>query len=247
MNKKLIAALFLFVLFFSLTTASFIGEFPQNKNFEIRNYCSSADCTYMNLTQITYPNGSILFLNEAMTKQGQGFNYTWFADAIGDYSFITCANPQGEEYCEEDTFKISRSGKSLQQGEFGIYFTLLLGNFFILCLLVYGSFKFRYGNFFDNEGDMIQVAKSKYPKIFCIWFSYVALLSLLTLVSSGVLNYIGLDSTKNFIMTLYLLVQALSPAVNIGMGAWLTIALWKDILYNREIKQFGKVVMEGKF
>jgi len=75
--KKIFIFLILgmFLLNLGFVNAENIGTFKLNEEFEITNYCNSGDCSYMNLSSITYPNGTVFYINEQMTKTGQEFNY----------------------------------------------------------------------------------------------------------------------------------------------------------------------------
>lgn len=128
-NLVLVLSLILFS--FSLVAAENIGTFKIDEEMQITNYCSSADCTYMNLSSYTYPNGTLVYLNKEMTKNGQEFNYSFIPRTLGEYNFKTCANPNGEQNCDSDFFDITPNGNNFDVGQgilYGFVF-LLIGMF----------------------------------------------------------------------------------------------------------------------
>ena len=115
-----------------------IGTFRPGEEFNITNFCSNADCTYMNLESITYPNGTVLFINTSMKQLGQEFTYNFSSDDNGLYFFRTCANPRGNDMCERDYFTITPTGTDFtipQAIAYG-FLLILLGLF--LFFSIYG-------------------------------------------------------------------------------------------------------------
>lgn len=109
MDKK-ISYIFLvsILVLSSFTTASSIGEsMIINEEMKIFNYCSSKDCSYMNITTIQLPGGEILNLNKGMEQDGQTFYYNYTPLQTGEYIFVTCADPNGISNCESDTFIVN--------------------------------------------------------------------------------------------------------------------------------------------
>ena len=111
MNKILtIALLGIFMLSFTSAFGD-IGIVKQGNCIELYNYCPT--CTYINLTAISFPDGSLnSTINEAMNKTG--YIYTSeFCDTerIGKYSYTTCGDKLGEDQCEDITFTSTASGR----------------------------------------------------------------------------------------------------------------------------------------
>lgn len=110
---KKILTIFLFGIFLiSLASAESIGTFEQGKLMQITNYCNDGTCTYMNLTSLELPNGTILYLIAGMTKNIQDFNYSYTPMDLGTYTFKTCGNPSGNVVCDNDEFLVTPSGNS---------------------------------------------------------------------------------------------------------------------------------------
>lgn len=113
MKRTIMILTFLITLTFIGFTSAVgdIGIVKQNECIDLHNYCPT--CSYINLTSIKYPNGTINDMNEGMTKSNNNYNYT-FCDtlALGKYSYITCGDKSGIVACETITFESSPSGRS---------------------------------------------------------------------------------------------------------------------------------------
>jgi len=112
MKKELMFIICLALMLVPMVSAVNIGTSKLGTYAEITNYCASNTCTYANLSSVKYPiSGRMVYINEPMTKNGTNFNYTFNnITEIGDYTFVTCSNPDGVEWCESDTFTVSSTG-----------------------------------------------------------------------------------------------------------------------------------------
>lgn len=134
--KKILLTIILGMFLFTCVSAESIGTFKVNTEVQLTNFCSTADCTYANLTQITYPNGTIENMNNEMTKEGNTFNYSYTPTELGEYYFITCSNPNGIANCDKDSFEVTKKGIDLNESETkynlsGIFFLAIFGIVFI--------------------------------------------------------------------------------------------------------------------
>lgn len=122
-NINLIILLFSIVLLSSFSSAvGNIGIVKQNECIELYNYCPT--CSYINLTLIQFPDGSISNMNEAMTKVNKNYNYTFCdTEILGPYSYTTCGDKAGQETCEDINFESTPSGRG---GSSNIAFIIIL-------------------------------------------------------------------------------------------------------------------------
>lgn len=137
MKSKLVYLMVGIVLFSfaPIINAESIGNFKQNQEMQITNYCNDGTCTYMNLTSITSPNGTVTTYNSAMTQNIQEFNYSYIPTELGTYNFKTCGNPSGNIICDSDTFEVTSTGTGGSMF-FIILLTSLAIIFFIASLFV---------------------------------------------------------------------------------------------------------------
>lgn len=162
MNKKIYPIFFLMLLVsltfvsaqgFKLDNTESIGTFKVNTEVQLTNFCSTANCTYANLTQIIYPNGTIQNMNDEMTKEGNTFNYSYTPTELGEYYFITCSNPNGIANCDKDSFKVTPSGDYGTENSKDkiIINIILIIFFFILIFLLYFTEKnINYDRWYSN-------------------------------------------------------------------------------------------------
>jgi hypothetical protein len=88
-----------------------IQSLPTGKiNQEMSLTQTVTNSTYCNLSKITYPNNSILNLNRLMTKSTNDYNYSFTPNSLGEYSYITCCNPDGTDTCVGITFIVTNTG-----------------------------------------------------------------------------------------------------------------------------------------
>ena len=127
----------MFALVFLLTfvSADSIGDsYKVDEEMQVTNYCQVGTCTYMNLSSIEYPNGTITYSNSAMTQNSQTFNYSFTPDKVGTYYFITCGDSTTAA-CDKDEFTVTYNGES--NNDVAIYIVLLI----FMCSLVFGYYK----------------------------------------------------------------------------------------------------------
>lgn len=148
MNKKLFILLVCLLFLPSFSSSLSIGTFEQGKEMQITNYCSSGDCTYVNLTSIIYPNGSIFDVNIAMTNHNQLFSYNYTPTDLDVYYFTTCGNPGGESVCDQDEFTITKTGyvDVLPYIYINFILLLLLSGFLILVIILHSKIDFEQWN-----------------------------------------------------------------------------------------------------
>jgi len=94
-SKKIKLAIFCAILFIGLLgigsslIASDLGVFKINSTIQL--YQSCENCTFVNLSSVKLPNGSVLFYNLEMTKNAQDYNYSFNStDLLGEYMYNVC-------------------------------------------------------------------------------------------------------------------------------------------------------------
>lgn len=108
MKKILIA--FVFLSLISLASASSnLGTFKSGECVDIYQSCDN--CTYVNLTSITYPNSTVLKLDQEMTKNGVDYNYSFCQTyPTGTYKYNVCGDKDGGFKCEDIVFIVNPTG-----------------------------------------------------------------------------------------------------------------------------------------
>ena len=116
--------LMIMLLGIAFASAESIGTFKQRTTVTLPQLC--ATCTSNNITNVQYPNGTIIVSNIQMTKTGSWFNYTIagsYITEIGTYSVNGIGDLDGVDTVWAYTFDVTPSGFV---GTLGFYIIILL-------------------------------------------------------------------------------------------------------------------------
>lgn len=181
-----------------------IGTFPTGQDFELIQFCDS--CTYVNLSAIQYPNGTLQNINEEMTKTDYNYNYTFSTDTAGDYTYSVCGDKDGGLKCETFTFSINEGGVEITDAGS----TLAIGLLAILVIFLIGGL---FG-FFATENYI--------GKLVFYWISHI-LIVLISFVGwqigvEGILG--GTALTGIFRILFWVFTVAILPMIFVSL-AWI--------------------------
>ena len=114
------------VLIIIPSCSAFVGYAKQNECYDIKAILNT---TYVNISTINNPiNNSIIIYNEAMTKRGYSFNYTFCNTSnLGVYNF-DYFDDKGNTY--KDSFEVTYNGKEKPTGIVIVFF--MIGFMFII-------------------------------------------------------------------------------------------------------------------
>lgn len=205
--KKIFMFIVLGIFLVSFVSAiSNLDPIKKDECAELFQFCD--DCTYVNLTAISYPNGTKdTSLNEEMTKINQNFNYT-FCDTseIGNYFYIVCGDKFGSYKCEEISFKVTDTGEEANTTQ----------GFILLAQLGVVALLFSMGRIFDKRKWKIKMLFDMMATLMTL-----VLINSLKIVSSESFKltvmgemafYIGMVITS--FMFLYLFINATIELIN---------------------------------
>jgi len=186
--KKLFFLFLTILIFVPFISSESIGEFKVNDEMQITNYCGTGDCTYITLQSLEYPNGTIVYINTNMTKNGQAYNYSFTPSQVGEYFFVTCGDAT-IDVCERDNFLVNFNGE-----EFSTPLIITLLGFFILLFMGYTYLnnridydkwydkiyqKYQHRNFIKAGFSIIgyNIVKNKFSNYYFIIFPILIILS----------------------------------------------------------------------
>ena len=137
--KRLNIFLVLSIFLISFTLAESSGGELTGKSgecIELPQECP--DCTYFKITTIKYPNMSLRYVNELMTKQGTSYNYT-FCDTneIGEYVYCMVGDVTGEDTSVCNNFEITATGSGLTNQKSILYTVVMIISILIFLGLLY--------------------------------------------------------------------------------------------------------------
>jgi hypothetical protein len=136
---------FLLLIIFSLLLLNIISAEEsggvltgkQNDCIQLPQEC--ADCTYVTLTSIQYPNMSRSYINTAMTKQGSSFNYSFCnTNDLGQYVYCVIGDVGGTDTVACKDFEVTSTGESFDISQS----VMLFAQFGIIIMFLVISFAF---------------------------------------------------------------------------------------------------------
>lgn len=122
-SDKFLSKIFIIILFSLLININFIsafdfdttsnndlGTFKQGECVSLFQTCDN--CSYVNVTSVIYPDGTVNFIQGSMTKQGIDYNYSFCdTNTLGDYKYTTHGDKGGADVTEVINFRITSSGE----------------------------------------------------------------------------------------------------------------------------------------
>ena len=157
--KKIILSMILVILLFNLPNTlalSTLGISKQGDCIDLYQTCPS--CSYVNITSIKYPNGTIIQYNVAMTKDDTTYNYTFCStNNTGEHFYTIKGDKGGIETTETITFEITPNGKESPSGVVIVIFSI-----FFLGLLFFAIFSLlkMIGLWRDLDVDILETSKA---------------------------------------------------------------------------------------
>jgi hypothetical protein len=169
-NKKYLWILILFIT--PLLSASY-GTYKQNECINLIQTCSN--CTYINVSNVLYPNSSIAITETPMTKSGKSYNLTFCnTDSIGTYIVNGFGDVDGEDTVWAYDFKISKTGYEVSNSQ--IILTLIITGLIFLIALMF----FIFGLKIENIG----------VKVFSLSFTVILMVFLIGYLSTIINNFL---------------------------------------------------------
>lgn len=115
--KKTIFSIILFIFLITfLNSSEFGNSFKLNECANLLQTCDN--CTYVNISSITYPNSTKTILNNAMEQHGLEYNYTFCnTTVLGLYYYTVIGDKNGEQSVETISFEITPNGNKFDTGQ----------------------------------------------------------------------------------------------------------------------------------
>lgn len=209
---------------------------------------SSVKC-YLHL----YNNsGQHLFELEMIHSSSSLINNEWYINIAGDN--ITSPIIGGKVQCNSSVdnlggikdfaYEVTHSGIILSNAEAILYIALILINLLIFGFFFYWAIAIPFENKKNDKGEITKIIKIKYIKLAAVWFSYASFLWFFTIFTGIINNFISLEVYTNLISNLYLIFRGIGLGLTIFLLIFTFIKVWKDILWNDEIKKFGKAIIK---
>lgn len=130
MKKTTLFIAIVFLITFVIAEQSSLGVFKQYECISLIQIC--ANCSYINITSVNYPNSSMAISNKAMTKSGTEFTYPFCnTSLLGQYIVNGVGDIDGLGTIFAYDFEITVNGKTATTGR------ALIDGALILVLVVF--------------------------------------------------------------------------------------------------------------
>ena len=174
-----------------------------NKCIQLVQTCSN--CTFVNVSTVSFPNQTILNLNQQMSNPTPSFyNYTFCrTQDVGYYSYSTFGNPDGQQSTASISFEVTTTGTNISTSQgilYAISFAILLPLFF---LFLFGAIMVPFDNPRNSEGYIEGINYYKYAKIMLWVFSYIILMGIFYMAWNLGDVFLGANSIGNFFQFLF--------------------------------------------
>jgi len=136
---------------------------------------SCSNCSYVNITTLTYPNGTISYLNSVMTKNDIDYNYTFCdTEQLDWYIYNTKGNPDGITSTQPISIIVTATGSDMNISKAISYFLIFIFSFILFVGLLLMGIALPNKNKSDEmTGYVLQVNNLKYFKLLCLGLAYL--------------------------------------------------------------------------
>lgn len=249
-NNLILSSIIFSILLISFVSADnifFLGCFKQNSIVNLPQSCTN--CTYSNISSVTYPNSSIAVSNISMTQvSNKYFIYPFILSSnlglhVGDGS-LDQNDAQGPIKRFTYSFLITKDGNCPDTSS-GINYLILTSAVFILFGLgLYFSITIPYHNLRDPEGKRVQIVKIKYIKLFVIMITYSLFSWLINILLSMSNNFLGFANFSGFLNGIFrIIISASYPFITI-IFVLIIYNFFKDINLKKQMEDMGRVFEE---
>jgi len=235
-NKLLLGMIFLMAILPMVSAQESFGTFKQNECVNLIQTCSN--CTYINITNIAYPNSSIALSNVEMTADGTLFNYSFCnTSIIGTYFVNGIGDLDGINSVWNYVFDITYTGDALTAQQSYIY----IGGLIFLVLLILGISilinKLPSNDSVDEEGSILQINQLKHLRE-VLWIVIWGLgLAIMFIISNLSLAYLSSPMMGNLFFVIW---QMMFYVTIIGVPIyiiWIIYKLFRDAEMKRMLER----------
>lgn len=134
-----------------------------------------ANCSFVTLMSVQYPNNIVAMVNENMTKDGSVFNYTFCNTSLaGQYIYNTYGDPDGIPTVQPVGFEVTATGSGTSTGKTITYFLIFLFALIVFSILLVIGIALPSNNKTDEmTGYVIAVSNLKYLKLVSLGLTYI--------------------------------------------------------------------------
>jgi len=230
--------MFCMIFLITLTSAeSNLGTFKQNDCIDLKQTCDN--CTYINISSITYPNSTQIILNKQMTKEGIDYIYSLCnTSTLGIYKYTTFGDKDGTTKTEVITFTITYSGNDLDTQKAILYLGLIAILTFLFILVISSIPKLPSSDVVDEEGIILGINNLKYLRPILWGIAWILLLGIMFVTSNISIAYLPTAMFGDFFFLIYRIMFLLTLPMVIIWFVYIIIKLFRD-------KEMKKMIERG--
>lgn len=217
------------VFLISLVSSS-PGTYKQDSDINLIQICDN--CTFVNITSVLFPNGSVAVSNVEMTKDGTYYNFTLdsnFTNTIGEYTVTGLGDLDGDNTIWTYNFIITTTGFLLTESISMIYFILMFGVFGVFLLTLWGAIVLPMKNPRGGLDEIVDVSILKYFKLSLMFLSYALFMWLINLLLTLSNNFIILSQYLGFFTMTFVILRSFIWPLFVIMWVTFTFLAWKDL------------------
>jgi len=206
-------------------TQTGLGTFITGQVIELSQTC--ANCTFVNISRVLLPNGTVTLGETEMTKNDVYYNISFSNSTdLGDYRVHGFGDPNGVKKSFVYTFTVTNSGSILSTAESIVYIIFLIGMIFIFLLSLWASIVIPFRNDRGDEGEILRVNDWKIVKVGAITLSYLILLFIFGISRSIMENYLFINGAfRVFNWLFWLMWSAMFPLMVLSVTFTIIIFL----------------------
>ena len=150
----LLLSMFLFI--FPMVSATTLGTFKNGDCVNLIQTC--ANCSYVNVSSIIYPNSSVALSNAEMSKAGTYYSYSFCdTDLNGIYLVTGFGDPDASTETWTYDFEITYTGDKITNEQTWIYITALIFLVFFAIGILFFRSRLPEDDRRSNSGEIIQI------------------------------------------------------------------------------------------
>jgi len=239
--KKILIILILGIFLISLASAQdeSWGYVESGKCISLTQTCGN--CTFVNITGITYPNKTNFVLSEPiiMQKIGTFYNHSFCeTSSFGEYIVSGDHNLDGELGSWNANFNSNYLGKELSSSQSVIYLGLLGILIFIIFVTFFIMEHLPKSNQQDEEGRILSVNYLKYFRLVLWLFAYFLFIAIIFLSSNIAFAFLQEQMFAKILFAIFSILMAISPIIIILIVISFFVRFFHD-------KEFQKMLNRG--
>lgn len=241
--KKLFLFLFCFILLINSASALVtLGEFDQNTCVRITQTCDN--CTYINISSLSYPNSSIVVNDSAMNSSG---SEEWYFDFCktnlkGRYDVRGFGDVDGTK---ENFITYFQVGKTSQAGESLLYLLFVSILFGILLVSFYFIIALPKENDRNDNGVFVGIVKLKYLRLLLIVLSYGIIVMILNFLTGLAIQFTSFSIFAGTLGFLFEMMIRLAWPFTVIMILWVFYLLIHDSNIKKNVQKLGRYRING--